>query len=293
MTKSNAHQKSDPDRKIKIIIIAILAVAGVAFLSLYIMEQRAERAHQLKVAGDAARRMIGWRSIEGGRFLMGSDSAGENTRPAHAVQISKFLLSRTEVTVSQYKPCVEVGICKAPGEGEECNWGRKDRREHPVNCLSWDDARVFAQWIGGDLPTEAEWEFAARSRGIYDRFPWGDEQPSCRYAVMNDGGHGCGKGSTAEVCSRQQGHSKEELCDMIGNVSEWVRDSYYESYEGAPRDGRPYCSQADCSERRGYRISRGGSWYEDEIASLDAIYREREPSYGRYFYLGFRVRRDP
>ena len=80
---------------------------------------------------------------------------------------------------------------------------------------------------------------------------------------------------------------------MIGNVSEWVRDSYHESYEGAPRDGRPFCSKADCSERRGYRISRGGSWYEDEIASLDAIYREREPAYGRYFYLGFRVRQDP
>lgn len=95
-----------------------------------------------------------------------------------------------------------------------------------------------------------------------------------------------------EVCSKQRGNSPEGLCDLIGNVSEWVRDDYHESYEGAPRDGSPRCAEVDCAPGRRDRISRGGSWHDDERADLSALSRSKDPSYGRYFYLGFRLRRD-
>ena len=122
----------------------------------------------------------------------------------------------------------------------DCNWGKTDREAHPVNCVSWDEAQEFARWAGGRLPTEAEWEYAARSAGRSWSHPWGDEATSCVQAVMwdnDDAPPGCGGDGTAPVCSKPGGNSQQGLCDLIGNVGEYVQAAYHETYYGAPIDG--------------------------------------------------------
>ena len=281
------------EKKIKIGLFILSSLAVVAAGGWWILEDQAEKERVRNRARRATAQLIDWRLVSGGSFTMGSNEEGpEDARPAHRVRLPSFELSRSEVTVRQYERCVKVGVCRRPGVGEQCNWERPDRKEHPVNCLSWGEARTFARWLDADLPTEAEWEFAARGRGEHLHSPWGDERVSCRRVVMSEDGHGCGGGGSMEVCSKQRGNSPEGICDLIGNVSEWVRDDYHESYEGAPRDGSARCAEADCAPGRRDRISRGGSWHDDERADLSALYRSKDPNYGRYFYLGFRLRRD-
>ena len=103
--------------------------------------------------------------IEGGSFMMGSDDeeAYDSEQPVHQVQVSTFWMAESEVTVAQYQRCVDAGVCTEPSIGSEyCTWGKSGYENHPVNCVDWGQARTFSRWVGGDLPTEAQWEYAAR-----------------------------------------------------------------------------------------------------------------------------------
>jgi formylglycine-generating enzyme required for sulfatase activity len=134
---------------------------------------------------------IVWISITGGSF-MGSQDEYSNEIPVHRVQIKSFDISKTEVTVGQYQQCVDAGVCSLPGDQNDhvsCNWGQLHRDLHPINCVDWLQARTFAKWVGGDLPTEAQWEYVARSQSKDFRYPWGNTEPTCEYAVMNDKWH--------------------------------------------------------------------------------------------------------
>ncbi len=177
-----------------------------------------------------------WVFIEGGTFEMGSH--GEHEQPIHTVNVPSFEMWRTEVTVAQLARCWCAGECEPAGTAEEtCNWERPDREAHPVNMVSWDDSLVFCSWVGGRLPSEAEWEYAARSGGQDIKYPWGDHMANCDLAVMDDGGYGCGEGHTWPVCSKPDGNTDQGLCDMSGNLKELVQDTYHDNYEGAPTDG--------------------------------------------------------
>jgi len=166
--------------------------------------------------------------------------------------------------VSEYRHCVDEGACAAPAVASGCNWSATARGEHPVNCVDWDQAKTYCEWIGKRLPTEQEWEKAAR--GTDGRtYPWGDDGPSCDEAVMN-GAPGCG-GGTAPVGSRDRGRSPYGLFDMAGNVFEWT--------------GSLYASGGEA------RVLRGGSWKNDATA-IRSSHREGALPNLRDASVGFR-----
>ncbi|MFN3200992.1 MAG: SUMF1/EgtB/PvdO family nonheme iron enzyme [Bradymonadia bacterium] len=220
-----------------------------------------------------------------GRFMMGSTDGAVDEAPVHEVSVKAFAISRTEITVAQYKACVDARACSTKGltSDSRCNWGKPERASHPINCVHWKQAAAFAKWAGGRLPSEAEWEYAARSGGRAQAFPWGDAPATCRQAVMRDTGEdGCGMPNTQPVCSKPDGHSAQGVCDLTGNVWEWVQD-IHGGYEDAPVDGSARGKGAGDS-----RVFRGGGWgnsAEAQRASFrSGTYPERQEK-----DIGFRI----
>ncbi len=226
---------------------------------------------------------VEWVSIPGGSFMMGSDSGNSDERPVHEVTVQAFEMNRTEVTIGQYLSCVLDGACSSPDTGEYCNWDKAGRGNHPVNCVDWQQANDFCEFAGGRLPSEAEWEYAARGGGQDITYPWGDESPSCTYAVMDDRGNGCGEDRTCAVCSKTAGNTEQGLCDMAGNVWEWVQDWYHSDYNEAPSDGSAWETPSGS-----HRVRRGGSFYLDGDY-LRASDRDDDVPWAR-FGVGFRCR---
>lgn len=200
---------------------------------------------------------IEWVNIPGGSFAMGDDYGTSDERPAHRVTLKSFEIARTEVTNKQYRACVKAGACTPPDP--DCMGPGFDGEEQPVVCVDWHQAEEFSRWAGGRLPSEAEWEYAARSAGKR-RLPWGDEQPDCRRTVIFGGGYGCGRNTTWEVCSRPQGNTEQGLCDMVGNVAQWVLDFKHPDYVGAPADGHAWDDPPSP-----VRVARGASWLAEAV----------------------------
>lgn len=217
--------------------------------------------------------------------MMGSSEGDSDEEPVHRVRVKAFELAKTEVTVGQYRACVEAGACTKPGTGGFCNWGESARESHPVNCVDWSQARAFSRWAGGRLPSEAEWEYAARSGGRDQAYPWGNEAASCDRTIVDNGGNGCGRQRTWPVCSKAKGNSAHGLCDLAGNVWEWVEDWYHDTYRGAPSGGSAWTSPAGS-----YGVFRGGSWYYTGSYCRAANRNGYDPGY-RLHGLGFRAAR--
>ncbi len=227
--------------------------------------------------------VIDYVKINGGTFQMGSNDGEKDARPMHAVRVPGFEISRTEVTVAQYRLCVDAGICSAPkltSQDPECNYMPTPGayENHPVNCVHWNQAMVFAEWVGARLPSESEWEYAARSSGGR-RFPWGDSLPDP--SRIN---YGHPRGRTAPVCQFKADRTPEGLCDMGGNVAEWVLDSYLEGYGRQPADGKPYMG-----DLKSDRVIRGAAW----DSNPDFYYTAYDRSYNGYLdqlsNMGFRL----
>lgn len=213
----------------------------------------------------------GWVTIPGGSFMMGTDAPRVfvDAQPVHRVTVPTFQMARTLATFGQYKACVKDGACSPAhvSDGSCVVWDEAtglrfgelpepfQGDDRPVVCVDWDQAQAFAKWAGGRLPTEAEWEYAARGGGQEQQYPWGDEKPSCKRAVMDSGRKGCGRASTWPICSKPKGNTKQGLCDMAGNAWQWVQDWHHGSYDGAPADGSAWEAPADTA-----RSMRGGSW---------------------------------
>jgi formylglycine-generating enzyme len=227
-----------------------------------------------------------WIPLAGGRFQMGgADLAGAQAHadPAHSVDVAPFELGRTEVTVAAYAECVDAGSCSAPDEGPGCNWGASNRGNHPVNCVSWDQANAYARWRGARLPTEAEWEYAARD-GDLRIYPWGDVDAACDQAVIED----CSTEDTAPVCSRPAGHAPHGACDLAGNLWEWVADCWHDDYRDAPGDGAAWTEDCDGPGR----VHRGGSFLHDADQARTR-YRSRNAPEHRSPRVGLRLVRAP
>jgi formylglycine-generating enzyme required for sulfatase activity len=242
---------------------------------------------------------VKWILVPKGEFVMYSDTAlrdNKDEKAARKVRINDFEMSETLVTVEQYGECVKAGDCQEPDTKDpRCNWGKLGLKRHPVNCVDWDQANIYtrylakqAEYINARLPSEAEWEYAARSGGMDRKYPWGDEKPTCERVVMNDmnKGSGCGTDGTLPVCSLRKGNTKQGLCDMAGKVFEWVQDKYDKTYEKLPDDG---AAILDGSEIK--RVVRGGAFHLSEDKYLRADKRGSLDPASRSYFTGFRVAR--
>jgi iron(II)-dependent oxidoreductase len=213
-----------------------------------------------------------WIVVEGGRFDMG-DVRLASADPVHEVEVPTFEMKRTEVTVAEYTACVNADICTEPdvSAGSNCNWGIPGYENHPVNCVVWRQAWTFCNWYGGRLPSESEWEYAASSEGTPTVYPWGMDAPSCRYAIITDetGVEGCGKRRTWPVCSTPNGNTGQGLCDMGGNVVEWVQDHYHVDYTGLPPSNGAAWEELGST----YRVLRGAAYNTDRHEYLNVASR--------------------
>lgn len=218
------------------------------------------------------------RYVPAGEFLMGSteddDDAIEDEKPRHTVDLDAFWIDKHEVTNAQYRQCVEAGECGEAGCWDDDLYNAPDQ---PVVCVTWDDAAAYATWVGGRLPTEAEWEKAAR--GTEGRiYPWGDSAPDCTRANHAD----C-TGSPTAVGSFPEGASPYGVLDMAGNVWEWVADWYGSDYYAHSPTRNP-----PGPDSGGFRVLRGGSYNINGWAIRCAV-RLWDFPHGAYRNYGFRV----
>lgn len=218
--------------------------------------------------------------IPGGTFKMGRDDGDNYERPAHEVKVAPFYIDQLEVTCEQYQRFVEEKHHKAP-PGWRAGTYPQGWAKLPVTGVSWKDAGAYAEWLGKRLPTEAEWEFAARGTDGR-RYPWGrDWDPKGANA------EGSGPGRPTEVGLHPQGASPFEVQDMAGNVWEWTADSIH-SYEGGniPEDK----FSPDAKNR--LKVIRGGCYLSD-ARSANGTYRRGWPATGAdYTQTGFRCAKD-
>jgi formylglycine-generating enzyme required for sulfatase activity len=199
-------------------------------------------------------------SLPGGTFQMGERGDLVTVRP--------FSLDATEVTVDAYRRCDK---CSAPGTGQGCNWGVPGRGSHPVNCVDWDQATAFCATQKKRLPTEEEWEWAARGTTRGTAYPWGNDAPG-RQLCWDGVGSDLGKASRSSTCpvgSYASGNSPEGIKDLAGNVWEWT---------SSPLNARA-------------RVNRGGSWRDGNPAGVSAARRDGYDPSNRYGDLGFRCAR--
>ena len=227
-----------------------------------------------------------WVTLCGASWEMGSpEGVGEaDESPRHPVEQPSFRLQETELTLPAWSACVAAGACFEYEEDaglELCNREvQGDDPEQPINCIDWDQAEQVCAFVGGRLPSEAEWEFAARNRGTDDTYPWGDAEPTPELVVLDwDDGFG-----SEPVCSLPAGNSEQGLCDLAGNVLEWTEDWYYGGYYGAPPDGSAWIAQdTDFKVMRG-----GGTGSGVEVRGSERVFHE--PHF-RYPGLGVRCAR--
>jgi iron(II)-dependent oxidoreductase len=217
--------------------------------------------------------------IEGGEFVMGSKSKGDNN-PAHRVKLDRFLINKYEVTNAQY-----FEFCRATGHRQPEFWGMSKYRsgpdypDHPVIGVSWQDAVKYAKWAGGRLPTEAEWEYAARGGLAGKDYPNGDTLSPA------DGNYWHSKsGGTVRVGSYQP--NGFGLFDMLGNVVEWVQDYYDRDYYASS----PVNNPKGPAEGK-FRVIRGGGWHSGPSCNR-VHFRNALPANWIDFNVGFRCAKD-
>lgn len=222
---------------------------------------------------------INWICIKGGVFSMGRNDGPDTQGPRHIVRIPTFWISQSEITVAQFRKCVrddELSCTPPSASGESSNfYADSDRERHPINGLNIEAIEEYLRYVGDGarLPTESEWEFVASSRGNQSPYPWGSELKGCDATQVNLAGDDtmCGYLGTESVCSNED-RSLESVCDMMGNVSEWVQDDYHGRYdcrdsvnvtgcsvgslEQAPEDGTAWVA----ARASAGRVVRGGSY---------------------------------
>jgi formylglycine-generating enzyme required for sulfatase activity len=233
--------------------------------------------------------------VPGGSFIRGSNDGRRDVRPQVNVWLQTFYMDKNEVTVAEYDACVATGACKKA----RTNYRDFSRALQPKVGVNWYHSVHYCEAQGKHLPTEAEWEKAAR--GTDGRtFPWGNEAASCKHAVIKENGErACGvrrkgkypsEGRTLEIGTRDP--NLYGLYDMAGNSYEWVYD-WHQSYDDCGKSclGKnprgPCDGESPCQGRR-RRVVRGGSWYWPASHARTFHRRAHVPGNDPYHHFGFR-----
>jgi serine/threonine protein kinase len=193
------------------------------------------------------------RLVPAGKFTMGNDGGDAESRPAHVVNLAAFYIDKYEVTNELYDACVYAVKCRRPQQVRSATRSTYYKNpvfaNYPVIYVDWKMAKTYCEWRGARLPTEAEWEKAAR--GTDERpYPWGGDKLDCSFANY----YGC-VGDTTPVDQHENGQSVYGVYGMAGNVWEWT-SSIFRLYPYSAMDGR------EDLEASGNRMARGGSWHE-------------------------------
>jgi formylglycine-generating enzyme required for sulfatase activity len=239
--------------------------------------------------------------IPAGPFVRGRDDGPADERPAARVELSTYFIDRFEVTFADYQRCAAQGRCPRARP----QYTDYDHPAMPMTGVSWFDADAYCRAQGKALPSEAQWEKAARGpNGALQ--PWGDEPATCERAVIKDAaGRGCGlrkrfsqpeKGRPWDVGSRPAG--SYGLHDMVGNAWEWVADWYAPSFGEcgdacAGVDPLGPCAAAPTCPGARRRVVRGGSWYWDASYATATRRRAHSPANVPFHHFGFRCAASP
>jgi formylglycine-generating enzyme required for sulfatase activity len=210
----------------------------------------------------------GMARLGGGKFWVGSEPGrySEDESPRYRTELADFCLDATEVTVRAYTACAEAGTCTAARSGRRyCNYGKSSRADHPVNCVDWHQASTYCGARDARLPTEAEWEYAARGGARHLKYPWGEEPPDGRVCWKNPDGTCPVKAFAPDAFG---------LYDLSGNVWEWT-DTGYGPYPWPP-------------ERASAKVYRGGSWSRRFAKWMHTRLRNRYAPDQQGAHLGFR-----
>ncbi len=231
--------------------------------------------------------------IPSGVFLMGCDSNNSSEircpssqQPLHAVYLDAYFIDKYEVTNARYKACVDAGGCTPPWSNTSYTrrfyYGNPIYDDYPVIRVDWYQAVAFCAWAGKRLPSEAEWEKAARGDIDTRKYPWGDREPDA--TLLN---YGAQIGDTVEVGSYPSGASPYGVMDMAGNVWEWVNDWYSGGYYRVSPHANP-----PGPESGRHRVRRGGSWLNPE-GDMRVAERSLKPPEHWPSAIGFRCVRTP
>jgi formylglycine-generating enzyme required for sulfatase activity len=214
--------------------------------------------------------------IPAGSFVMGSNEHVAE-RPVHSVNVPAFMLGRTEVTQRQWIAVMGTNPSHFNNCGMDC----------PVESINWNDAQEFARRLSQKtgknyrLPSEAEWEYAARA-GSSGRWSFGDDESQLGYFAW----FSSNSALTTHTVAQKRPNARS-LYDMHGNVWEWVQDTWHADYQGAPNDGSPWLSGGDQVRR----VRRGGAWGDDPPGSLRSANRGRNALDFSVYFTGMRIAR--
>jgi len=229
---------------------------------------------------------VAMRLVPAGEFMMGGDKRGDEI-PIHTLFLDAYYIDKYEVTNRLYKTCVDAGICQPPVYVSSYTrlkpfnyYENSEFDDFPVIFVDWNMAKTFCEWRGARLPTEAEWEKAARGTDART-YPWG-EGIDCTKGNFKYGNEDCNEDTTA-VGSYEEGKSPYGVYDMGGNVWEWV-SSLYKPYPYDATDGR---ENLNSSEKR---VIRGGSWYFSDSFAQTSLRYPKEATILEYD-VGFRCAR--
>jgi eukaryotic-like serine/threonine-protein kinase len=202
--------------------------------------------------------------IPAGSFQMGGldTRAATDEKPVHKVDMKGYWIDKVEVTNAMYLLCVQAGVCNPPqnvtSESRPSYFNNPEFNDYPVVNVTWESAKKYCDWAGRRLPTEAEWEYAARGSTI-NTYPWGEQKPDGTYANFN-----YMQGDTSRVGNFAAGASPFGILDMAGNVLEWTNDFYNAEYYASGSANNP----AGPNVRANYfrRVARGGSYADPEVS---------------------------